>query len=337
MRVRRQAISQDLRDRFLLYIQSTNNASVSAAARTFGLAISTAHSILRRYEKAGTTAVLKRGGARIGKIVPAAMRAIESWVNERPDLTLQAICNKLHEELTITVTKETVSNALTKMKYTIKLLRTIPASRNCPTTVQARLEYAQRFLNEVPADRRNIIWLDESGFNLHLRRKYGRARCGLHANITVANSRGRNISICAAMSEEGLLWDRLRPGAYTADSFCEFLGELFDLLAQMGRENCTLILDNVRFHHCTVVNELAQRHSHTLLFLPPYSPMLNPIESLFGKWKGLIRTQGPPLSIDELLRKMVIARQDITRADCLGWIRDINRNIGLSLQGHIFE
>jgi hypothetical protein len=82
---------------------------------------------------------------------------------------------------------------------------------------------------------------------------------------------------------------------------------------------------------------MAQRYGHTLVFLPPYSPMLNPIESLFGKWKTLIRTQGVALSLDSLLLHMSAARCDITVNDCLGWIRDTNRNIGLSLQMHIFH
>ena len=81
----------------------------------------------------------------------------------------------------------------------------------------------------------------------------------------------------------------------------------------------------------------AARHGHTLVFLPPYSPMLNPIESLFGKWKTLVRTQAVVFTQDSLLASMSVARIEITSADCLGWIRDMNRNIGLSLQGHLFE
>jgi hypothetical protein len=153
----------------------------------------------------------------------------------------------------------------------------------------------------------------------------------------VANSRGSNISVCAAMSCEGFLHERLRPGAYNATSFCEFLNELFVKLCAGGRSQCWLIMDNVRFHHCAMVKDCATQGGHVLTFLPPYSPMLNPIESLFGKWKGLIRTHNVTLTRDMLLQNMATCRYEISRDDCLGFIREMNRDIGLSLQEHIFE
>jgi transposase len=116
-----------------------------------------------------------------------------------------------------------------------------------------------------------------------------------------------------------------------------FLLELFLVLSQMGRSQCWIILDNVRFHHSAIVNECATDHGHLLVFLPAYSPMLNPIESLFGKWKTLIHTQGVALTQDLLLHHMAVAHAEISRNDCLGWICDTTRNLGLSIQGHQFE
>ena len=143
--------------------------------------------------------------------------------------------------------------------------------------------------------------------------------------------------MCAAMSCEGFLHERLHPGAYNAESFCEFLQELLEILRNMERSHCWLILDNVRFHHCENVNVCAARNGHVLAFLPPYGPMLNPIESLFGKWKGLIRTQHATFTREALLQNMASSRIEISREDCLGWIRETNRYIGLSLTGHIFD
>jgi len=335
--IRRQTVSSDLRQRFIAFAFSNPHVAISSAARTFGLAKSTANNILRRHETAGSLSIGSRGGATHFKITAAATEALTRWLEESPDTTLQALCDRLLTELSISVSKQSVSKILTKLGITIKLLRAIPVSRNCPETLQARLEYGHKFLNDAPADRKNIIWVDECGFNLHIRRKYGRSRRGEHATITVPNGRGRNISACAAMSEEGFLYEVLRPGAYNAEAFCVFLEGLFALLTRMGRSNCWIVLDNVRFHHCAIVALCTERHSHTLVFLPPYSPMLNPIESLFSKWKTLIRSQGVALTANSLLSSMANARYEITVADCLGWIRDTNRNIGLSLQRHVFD
>jgi transposase len=336
-RVGRQVISQELKERVVQYLQSTPQATISEAARIFGMAVSTATSIVRRHEERGTSAPRARGGARTPKMTTSTMETMDAWVNDRPDITLRELKYKLAGDLGISVTEKTVSRALTKIGYTVKILRVIPLSRNCPETIQARLEYAQRYLGDAPPDHKNIVWVDECGFNLHLRRRFGRARRGDRASVTVANGRGRNISVCAAMSEEGFLHERLRPGAYNTDEFCIFLFELFEFLAHIGRTRCWIILDNVRFHHSQAVVACAAQYEHRLIFLPPYSPMLNPIESLFGKWKTLIRMQDVAFSQNELLVRMASARGEISVTDCLGWIRDMDRNIGLSLLGHIFE
>jgi transposase len=336
-RVNSPSISQDTKERFVQFVQSNPGDSILSAAKVFGLAASTAYAILRRYETNGTTASKPRGGARICKMTPPAVESLSEWLELQPDLTLGQLSEKLVNSHSIAVSKQAISRALTRNGFTVKLLRTIPISRNCQSTLQSRKEYAQKFLGEAPSDTRNIIWIDECGFNLHIRRKFGRARMGRHASIEVPNSRGANISACAATSCEGFLYERFRPGAYNAVSFCEYLQELFEVLCIAGRTQCWIILDNVCFHHCEVVRACVAQSGHILSFLPPYSPMLNPIESLFGKWKGLIRTQHVTFTRDSLLQSMASSRVEISMEDCQGWIRDMNRNIGLSLLGHIFE
>lgn len=333
----RQSISQDLRNRFVQQVLSGSGTSVASIARTFGLPISTAHAMLRRQEATGATTPTKRGGARATKITPNAQLAVEQWIGERPDLTLKVLCERLAEELAITISRQSMAKLLTKIGFTCKLTRPVPIQRNCPGTILARKEYARRFLSDSPPDSKNIVWVDECGFNLHLRRKFGRARRGTRASIVVANSHGRNISVCAAMSEEGFLHEQLRPGAYSAEHFCSFLVELFEVLRREERSHCWIVLDNVRFHHCATVATCAAHSGHLLVFLPPYSPMLNPIESLFGKWKTLIRTQGVALTQDSLLEHMATTRAEITRDDCLGWIREVGRNLALCFENHEFQ
>jgi len=323
--------------RIIQYLGTDTRRTISSAARTFGVAVSTVNGLVRRFEVRGSTAALPKGGARRIKLDQNAINMLSLWTEERPDVTLRELRTRLATELTIEVTKKTISNALKRSGFTVKLLRRLPASRNCTATIEARFVYAQKYLNEAPADRRSIIWIDECGFNLHVRRTCGRSRRGERASITVANGRGHNVSVCAAMSEEGFLHEKLRPGAYNAEEFCVYLRELFTILVQMGRRECWLILDNVPFHHRADVATCVHAHGHWLVFLPPYSPMLNPIESLFGKWKALIRGMEASMSQDALLRSMAIARAEISVADCLGWVRDMNRNIGLSLQRHVFE
>jgi transposase len=262
----------------------------------------------------------------VRKLTTEALEAISTWIDAQPDLTLQAICSRLIEEHQITVSQKTISTALTRLGFTFKLSRLIPMAWDSPTVIASRIAYVEQFHQSAPLDPRDILWVDETGFNLHLRRRHGRARVGQRVNLVVPTNRGRNISICAAMSADGFIAHRVQLGAYNAALFCDFLEILFVRLREVGRINCRIVLDNVRFHHCAVVRDFVERAGHMLHFLPPYSPMLNPIEPLFGKWKCAIRTQGLAFSQEVLLESIERARGTITINDCLGWIREVNRN-----------
>lgn len=318
------------------HVLASPTVSISTAAHSFGIPKSTAHGIIQRYANTNQVAYKKRGGSRNKKLTNEGYQMLLDWVDNGPDSTLKTLKERLQITLGIDVSIKAISIALTKGGFTLKLIRAIPERRNTQETIDARKAYAMKFMSEAPIDRRQVIWIDETGFNLHLRRKYGRALAGLRANIVVANSRGRNISICAAMSEEGALTHTAQMGSYNAQLFCAFLETLFLHLQSIGRAGCWLIMDNVRFHHCASVRELVAQSGHQLIFLPPYSPMLNPIESLFGKWKTSMRTRGVTFSTEALLSLIELAHRDISVTDCLGWIRDVNRNLAASLLSQPF-
>ena len=257
-------------------------------------------------------------------------------MESRPDLTLKQIAEKIRENFNIIVTLPTISNTLTKIGFTFKLLHTIPMGRNTEEVVLARKQFALNYFQEAPINREKIIWIDEVGYNLYLRRKQGRALKGARASITVPNSWGRNISICAAMSCGGFLLSKNSAVSTNTTEFCSFLRELFDYLRMNNLTNCWLILDNVKFYHSLQVNNLVRENGHSLIFLPPYSPMLNPIENLFSKWKSIIKTNNVVFNRDTLIQEINSAKRLITIDDCNGWIREINRNLSLAIEEHIF-
>jgi transposase len=232
----------------------------------FGIKASTAHATIRRYEESGDPGAAKRGGHGPKKTTPNSTNSVLDWIDNCPDMTLQSIFNRLEVEKQITVSKKTVARMLTKEGFTFKLTKPIPSSRFSPDVIRAHKEYAMPFHQDTPLDSQSVIWVNETGFNLHLRRKHGRARAGLRANLTVANNRGHNISICGVMSEEGFIAHKVHFGAYNTVAFCEFLEILFAKLCELNRAGCRIILDNVRFHHCEVVARCAQQARHFLHF-----------------------------------------------------------------------
>ncbi|KAF7689862.1 hypothetical protein CDIK_2813 [Cucumispora dikerogammari] len=126
-----------------------------------------------------------------------------------------------------------------------------------------------------------------------MRLSYGRSLVGTPAKKVVRSIRSKNHSICAAISKSGIIHYSSQKQAFNGDSFINFLSELFKKKSERRMFNFTFIMDNVAFHKIIKVKEIIAENGHTILFLPPYSSQLNPIEEFFlnGNITSSQRTQ----------------------------------------------
>ncbi|KII66886.1 hypothetical protein RF11_12113 [Thelohanellus kitauei] len=97
------------------------------------------------------------------------------------------------------------------------------------------------------------------GSNLLSRRRYGRSQRGERAYIVVANSRGRNMSVSAAMNISGLMNYRSIVASFNKNGVCQFLRECFQKLSNTSK---IFLMDNVRFHHSIEVREVVESLGH---------------------------------------------------------------------------
>lgn len=103
-------------------------------------------------------------------------------------------------------------------------------------------------------------------------------------------------------------------GGTTAERFKRYLET--DLLPHLNGDS-VLVMDNVKSHHAKAVRNLLDSSGVRYIYLPPYSPNLNPIEKLWSKVKALLRkikarTQDvPPDAIQR-------ASQNVSPSDCSG-------------------
>ena len=130
------------------------------------------------------------------------------------------------------------------------------------------------------------MYIDECGFNVWTRRTRGRAVVGQPAVRRVRGQCGRSITIVLGISEDlGVVHWQVFEGGMTREIFSGFLSEISALI---GEENpCSLIFDNARSHQ----NVQDPAPGHECVFLPPYSPQLNPIELAFSTIKAEIKRQ----------------------------------------------
>jgi len=81
-----------------------------------------------------------------------------------------------------------------------------------------------------------------------------------------------------------------------------------------------VIMDNMRSHHAKIVMELLDKAGISYLYLPPYSPDLNPIEKMWSKMKSFLRKRKVRVAA-ELPEAVKAALKTISTNDCKGWFR----------------
>ena len=137
---RRATISNEIRECFLRFIRTSPDVSISSAAKTFGLPVSTAHTMLKRNEIVGDPGVTpgqsRRGGPHNRKIKSEVEDSLSRYIDERPDITLTQLKFRILNDHNVDVSKETISKALARLGFTVKILRVVPVSRNSERVIK---------------------------------------------------------------------------------------------------------------------------------------------------------------------------------------------------------
>jgi len=146
---------------------------------------------------------------------------------------------------------------------------------------------------------KNIVYLDESGFLPSTQRNYGWAKRGKKVyGEKSGNSRPRT-SLIAAKRGKQMLAPVLFEGSTNAIWFNSWLEK--HLFRELNPQS-TIIMDNAAFHKKKDIHEIATKHGHYVLFLPPYSPDFNPIEQDFANIKKIRSFANTNTEIDYIIK-----------------------------------
>ena len=164
-------------------------------------------------------------------------------------------------------------------------------------------------------DLHRVTCIDESGLNLAMTRLYGRAPRGERALGSAPQHCGQNVTMLGALSCTGLEAVMTVEGAADADVFRAYVQEV---LCPALREGAIVLADNLSAHKATGVQEALAATGARLLYLPPYSPDLNPLERCWSKVKTFLRAAKPRTreALDEADTR---ALATITEADARAW------------------
>jgi transposase len=155
------------------------------------------------------------------------------------------------------------------------------------------------------------------GSNLGLTRLYGRAAPGHRVLDHVPGDRGGNVSTIGAMGLDGLRTGLSVPGAIDGETRLFFVEEL--LVPTLNRGDI-VVMDNNPIHKLDDIEDAIEAAGAWVLFLPPYSPDLNPIELGWSKVKSRLRSL-KPRTLPDLLDALGHAFSSITQRDILHWFQ----------------
>ncbi|XP_026021367.1 uncharacterized protein LOC113021121 isoform X2 [Astatotilapia calliptera] len=250
------------------------------------------------------TARQPRGGGRGPLMTPQQEERICAMVAANNALRLREIQRTVVEDDTIfgniqSISISTIDRVLRRNEMSMKQLYRVPFERNSDRVKELRHQYVQHILElEAREPLHMFVYLDEAGFNLAKGRRRGRNHIGERATIDVPGQRGGNITMCAAISENGVHTHIPRIGAYNSQHLLAFLDALHrDLIPQNGRDD--------------------PGDNRTI-------PFLNPIEEFFSSWRWKVYDRHPHTQMT-LLAAMDAACDDITAESCRGWIRHSRR------------
>ncbi|XP_035908216.1 uncharacterized protein LOC118510467 isoform X1 [Anopheles stephensi] len=328
---RRKTTSNEDRERVVTAYE--NGATAATISEMFNLKKPTVHGIIKKYQTQWQIEAKKRGGNRSKLLSQQAVIDVRNWIDEDCTVTLKALAEKVFEQHGVRVSSTTIAREIKGFNYSLKMVKLLPERRNTPTTVEERKHYATQFYEIARGIPDNgLIYLDEVGFNVSMRTLKGRSQRGTPATITVPQLRTRNISIICAMHRYGVLLYTTHTRSVNRERFIQFIEELKQTLRSKNINSSYFIMDNVAFHKTPAVRVAIGNDSDKPLYLPPYSPFLNPIENLFSQWKNFVRRSNPS-NEDQLMEAIRNGSRLITAQDCDGYISNMWQYMSRCLRG----
>jgi transposase len=161
------------------------------------------------------------------------------------------------------------------------------------------------------------VFLDESGAQTSMTRTRGRAPRGQRVVAKVPGGHWRIVTMISAVRTSGPFAAASIVGATDSDVFRAYVREV---LTPRLRPGDVVVMDNLTPHKAAGVREAIESAGAELRYLPPYSPDFNPIENMWSKVKGRLRSLATR-TVESLHDAIGAALTTVTPRDCVGFFR----------------
>ncbi len=303
-----QSYSQDLRDRVLWALDRGERPT--AIARRLEVSRVWVYQVRGREQKTGQRSSFQIGGHRRSRI--AEMEPVlRAWIEQAPGLSLARVsrtsrrAGHLDQDRRLVASVEQMGSYLQKKPCT-------PASKNA-RTCSGRAERGMQALPTMEVEK--LVFIDETWISTSMTRRYGRAPRGQRCLDSAPHGHWETTTFVGALRRRRLTAPMVTDGPMDGETFLAYVHQFLCPTLQPGD---TVILDNLSSHKVAGVEKAITATGATVLYLPPYSPDLNPIEKFFSKLKALLR-KAAKRDIDALWKEIGDLLNTVSPSECTNY------------------
>ena len=162
-----------------------------------------------------------------------------------------------------------------------------------------------------------LVFIDETWTKTNMTRTHGRAVCGKRLVAAAPHGGWTTMTFLAGLRTDGIVAPCVFDGPINGQMF---LAWVVQFLVPTVRPGDIVILDNLGSHKGIAVRRAIRKAGAHLLFLPAYSPDLNPIEMVFAKLKTLLR-KADERSIAAVWKRIGSLLDQFSASECANYIR----------------
>jgi transposase len=301
--------SQDLRQRILQTIER-GEGSLRQIARRFLVSLSFVVRLLQTHRRTGSLQPKPHGGGHPAALGPEDLERLRELVRQQPDATLE----ELRQRLGVPCSTMAICRALVKLQLPLKKKVLQAQERDRPDVQEKRADFRAAVAG---LDVHRLIFVDESGATTAMTRTRGRAPVGQRV-VGVVPGRWDTITLTCGLRLSGVTAAMAFEGATDAGTFENYVEQV---LVPELKPGDVVIWDNVPPHQSDDAAEAVEGAGARLVPLPPYSPDMAPIEELFSKVKGILRSAGARTK-EAVYGAIVEALHEVCPEDIAGWFQD---------------
>jgi transposase len=304
-------LSPDLRERVVGAV--LGGLSCHKVSARFGVSVSSAIRWVSALRSTGSFLRRPMGGDRRSKSLETHARIILAAVDQMPDITIEEL-RALLAEHDVSASHGAVWNLLARHGLTVKKKTAHASEQERADVVAAREAWHQM---QQGLDPFRLVFLDESGVKTNMARRRGRSGKGKRLVASIPHGHWKSLTFIAGLRADRINAPWVLDRAMNGDAFLIYLQEILGPTLAKGD---TVIMDNLSTHKVAGVRDAIEATGAKLLYLPPYSPDLNPIEMMFAKLKALLR-KAAKRTIDGLWQAIGDILNQFTPQECRNYLK----------------